>query len=675
MKNVNTKALMLLTIFMVSAFAIPTMATAYDTDDLRTSQFGGIKTENLIGNFSSGFGGLFSQNLGYAGNLLGLLFEILFTQGLNLTNYEMLDSVYVLNASIERTVPAQSYSFNGSEVRYLPYDYYGPSHDFNTDGYAYCEIERSGSYSVEYETGAAITLIIWDNDKSFITALNRLVTTLRQFMAAQINGDIPEALITKAVETITWFLIHINDIFTGDELFVLNPITWNKMNMTLSTNFEFNKDWKYTGPDYERGTGDDIPINASTLNAWRTRAANRKDEYANWLLTNVTYTAGTSKVWTQFSFDLFQLWIKNFHIQINVGDLLSGSEPNIADIFGGCDIEFFLFTHHLSGAFLYNDTIKPDNRVSVNYTQLKKNDGTPITNTDGSNVTVPTSSELTHRLHLQSVADYKFDSPQIIGQKVKWGLNLNDVLLTPVPIGVDTESYLNNSDESLDNIFFGFEFIPRVDGSLAQGKVKLDQTFSEWNSGEGAETDITNLDLSIIYISTVLHFQLKIENQAVDRELPPSLLGENDYKEEEKSLRIGNYLGTDGRELEFVDIAGLNYTYGTSNTQAEAYSAIIPVALWEMEANAHETFEYGEENTQAFESDIGLNVSFNVLAYAVCYPEFEDGNKIVHDPTFNVFMIFEPTIFWAVILLVGGITLVGVATILIKRKKDGKKPF
>ncbi|MFO7795832.1 MAG: hypothetical protein R6W84_06735 [Promethearchaeia archaeon] len=64
------------------------------------------------------------------------------------------------------------------------------------------------------------------------------------------------------------------------------------------------------------------------------------------------------------------------------------------------------------------------------------------------------------------------------------------------------------------------------------------------------------------------------------------------------------------------------------------------------------------------------------MAYAVCYPDFNgSGEKLVHDPTFNVFMVFEPTAFWALILLVGGVSILGVATVLIKRKKDGKTPF
>ena len=60
------------------------------------------------------------------------------------------------------------------------------------------------------------------------------------------------------------------------------------------------------------------------------------------------------------------------------------------------------------------------------------------------------------------------------------------------------------------------------------------------------------------------------------------------------------------------------------------------------------------------------------MAYAVCFPAFEGGSGIWHDPTFSVFMVFEATGFWALILLVAGIGLLGVATILIKRRKDAR---
>ena len=73
-----------------------------------------------------------------------------------------------------------------------------------------------------------------------------------------------------------------------------------------------------------------------------------------------------------------------------------------------------------------------------------------------------------------------------------------------------------------------------------------------------------------------------------------------------------------------------------------------------------------------FATDVQLNISFNVMAYAVCFPMFNDGTGIWHDPTFSVYMVFEAQGFWALILLIAGVGLVGIATILIKRRKDAR---
>ena len=94
--------------------------------------------------------------------------------------------------------------------------------------------------------------------------------------------------------------------------------------------------------------------------------------------------------------------------------------------------------------------------------------------------------------------------------------------------------------------------------------------------------------------------------------------------------------------------------------------------MFEVEANAHQTYEGTPGEVDTFAADIGLNITFSVMVYAVCFPEFEDGNGIWHDPVFSVFMVFEATGFWALILLVAGVGLLGVATILIKRRKDSR---
>ncbi len=249
-------------------------------------------------------------------------------------------------------------------------------------------------------------------------------------------------------------------------------------------------------------------------------------------------------------------------------------------------------------------------------------------------------------------------------------------------VGVDLDSYLGATEESLAYLHFGFTFEPReitlatTDGGtvpVLHGAVKLDQFFAPWNDPDVpyANNPIAGLDLAIIYVSTVLHFILRINTIGDDPTAP--LDPTDDYDETTHSLKIGNYLPRKIRDkLAFVDIAGPDYLYGPegTSTSAPASTSILPVALFEAEANAHETFEGTPGEVDTFAADIGLNISFSVMVYAVCFPMFNNGTGIWHDPTFSVFMVFEATGFWALILLVAGVGLVGVATILIKRRKD-----
>ena len=92
-----------------------------------------------------------------------------------------------------------------------------------------------------------------------------------------------------------------------------------------------------------------------------------------------------------------------------------------------------------------------------------------------------------------------------------------------------------------------------------------------------------------------------------------------------------------------------------------------------MEHEQHDTYVVaGGEEVSTFSSDIRVQTEFNVLVWAICYPMFEDGTGIWHDPTFSVYMVFQSEGFWALIVLIAGIGLVGVATVLIKRRKDSR---
>ena len=691
MKNLNTKSIMVITIVFSSVFTMPIAVMGQENEYNNVLNVNQLDV-GLFQGFMGGFGGIFSNHLGYGGQILGSIFETIFLQGLNLSNYEMLGNTFVLSANrtqIERGTYNFANEFNQRDVYFAPMKYLlevpnitGMS--LNDSGYAYCLVEKNGEFNYEVEVGAAVTLIIWDNDRSFITAINKLFNLFNQIRTYQSAGEgIPQDLIKNGISVLTWFLIHINDIFTGDELLVMNPITWQKLTIIPGSGFNITKTWYFTGPKMQ--PGDDIKIATNVVNGtmlldtWNATAHTRKDNYMEWLLTP-THGQVAETIWTQFSFDLIQLWIKNFEIHIDVNAILGAAtggtgvdspEVLIANAFEGCNIDFFLFTHHLAGAFLYNDTDASET-ISAVYTPIDL----------GNNITaeVPLSTELTHRLILGTVGSFEFDKPEIdpSNRSISWGIDILNANISAVPLGVDLHSYLGAPQENLDYIHFGFTFEPQMDAQLgaAHGLVKLNQFFAPWNDPDDpdANSDIPGLDLAIIYVSTVLHFELNVGTQGQVPEAPQAILEQESYKSTEHKLKVGNYIGRSAQEeLEFVDIAGPEYEYGNESSRsfANASTSIIPLLVWQMEHERHDTYVIqGGEEVSTFASDIRVQTELNVMVYAVCYPYFEDGTGIWHDPTFSVYMVFESEGFWALIVLIAGVGLVGVATILIKRRKD-----
>ncbi|MFW9941938.1 MAG: hypothetical protein ACFFFT_12920, partial [Candidatus Thorarchaeota archaeon] len=225
MRSINSKSLMVLTIFIASMTAMPIMVNADEDNKLDFDQFNA--GDDLIESFQGGFGSMLGD-LGYAGLLLGNVFELLFVQAYeNFDAQEMMSGVYVLSAFNETTLPVRSNDYGGMGVReyhLLPEDY---DHT-GLPGTVYCEVVKKGSYDSIVTVGVGVTLIIWDHDKSFIKAVKKVINFFKTFEESNWEEPSPE-LIREGVETITWFLIHINDIFTGDELFILNPITWQKV--------------------------------------------------------------------------------------------------------------------------------------------------------------------------------------------------------------------------------------------------------------------------------------------------------------------------------------------------------------------------------------------------------------------------------------------------------------
>ena len=639
MKDMNMKSFLIVTFFLTSVFAMPMAATGYDkslNDRLELSQV----DVGIFEGFQGGFGALFGENMGYGGEILGSIFQTLFLQGLNLSAREKLDNVFVLSANQTRHETG-TYDFaaqgRSTDIFFAPEQYNEILRGVASDaGFAYCEIKREGAFNYNLEIGAGITLVIWDHDRSFITAVLKLINFFNKLMAYEddLEDEIPEDLIRDGIALITWFLIHINDIFTGDELFILNPITWQRLDIDPLLGYNVTKTWKVSGNDYAITPGLDIILSNTEAKAlWELEANNTKDSYMQWLLSPTSVSDIAPTVWTQFSFDLIQLWIKNFEIHIDVAEILDaarnqdGGSPEraIVNAFGGCDIEFYLFTHHLTGAFLYND-LNGDNRLSANYVDLiNESSGLPILDNEGDPIQLPFDNELTHRLVLGTVGNFKFETPKInsSNKSISWGLTLEDAEISAVPIGVDLNSYLKAPIETLDEIHFGFTFEPQIDKEFNAGKgeLKVVHKFEPWNSGAGPNGPIEGLDLAILYVSSVLHFHLNIATQGEIPDAPEELLRHDHYSNTTNEITIGNYIGHKAQEeLEFVDIAGPEYLYGNDESSADSANAttnILPLVVWEWEMDRHDTIYSEEGSADNFASNISIDIEFDVLLYNI----------------------------------------------------------
>jgi hypothetical protein len=703
MKKISVKTLMVMTIISSSLFAMPIMSRAENGG----GGGGSPMDPRKLGESFRGWG--------MGGEILADILELLFNQTVNFEDTKRLDGVYVLNATKQRTVNG-TYDFAAKgdemEIHMLPWQDNGTGDNYyNTTGLTgmpYCVVNKTGAFKYNLTIGASITFLIWDSDNSFIDVVVKIINFAKKVAATTTQDELISVLLGEGVSLISWIITHINDIFTGDELFVLNPITWQKFEMEPITGgptpFNITKTWYTTGGEWWMDIGNDQTVDfqdPNKLGYWNGTAQVLKDSYMQWLLTK-TEGQVAKVLWTHFQFEIIQFWMKNFEIHIDLGALggLTQGGFNPANLFNGLDIEFYMFHHKLEAGYLYND-INGDDQITVTYEPQTYDNGNgteilidpetgQIDQVSGVPILRPNTTEITHQFMLGSVLDFQPQAPTKLDENsLEWGLRLDNATIRPVPVGVDLNSYLGAKDEELDYIDFKLKFTKDV-GALVggtkslNGTIKLQHNFAPWNDNENpyvmnTEIATNELDLAIVYITNVLHFHLNVQtkNEAntAQSDLPP------EYESVNKGINIGNYIIGTG-ELELVDIAGPNYLLGNATaagvpavtTSHPASSSFVPVGLATFEGEK-KGVHTGDKNdtTDDFSSDITLDIEINRLYYAVHYPEFNGtGKGIWHDPTFNVYMVFSPEAagFWALILLVAGIGLVGIATIMIKKKKD-----
>ena len=136
-----------------------------------------------------------------------------------------------------------------------------------------------------------------------------------------------------------------------------NIITWESTSVSYSDGFSVNKTFKWD--DNDGDFEDDVEIDSSDVFV-AISALNGLGYEANrlrWLLEGVPDLDGIQKEWGKFTFNLIEVWLKNFEIHINAAEiinmLLNGASntepefastaepsggPNLHEIFQGLDI-------------------------------------------------------------------------------------------------------------------------------------------------------------------------------------------------------------------------------------------------------------------------------------------------------------------------------------------------
>lgn len=231
-------------------------------------------------------------------------------------------------------------------------------------------------------------------------------------------------VIGEILEAISYFLFHINDIINGDELIVTNLMTWESYTMETSDDYGVTKtvkiwdDWNLM---------DDEIVDITDVQAWNSST---DEEFIHWLFTNETSTGvGKDEEWNRFSFDLIELWLKNFEIHINAAAIMNvltdaaaisqeGSpfgSMGFDEIFQGLDIEFYIMTHSLLGMGAFNDT-NANGVPDVVYEEIEGEN----------NVTVINGSELEYYFALGTMDEPVFKSPakNAAGTGIEWSLRI-----------------------------------------------------------------------------------------------------------------------------------------------------------------------------------------------------------------------------------------------------------
>ncbi|MEX2681671.1 MAG: hypothetical protein Q6373_008725 [Candidatus Sigynarchaeota archaeon] len=697
MQKSKRTTLLLLSVIAVSAVVVPGLymnAAKADVTPQQFTDFGSLFTDPTSA--GSTIGSMLGGIEGFKGNVLGNIFTLMFKQVLNFEEQEMLPgkNVYVFSANASQ-LNSSTITRSGSEY----YSTYVPYRD-NLGNQYWVAVNRSYNVQITFRQEALVVLILWDDDGSLVAAIKRVLAVVREAMAyaeeyEATHGpgsrvEFPQELVEKGAELITWMLVHINDIITGDEQIIFQPSYY--WSYHLHGSFIETKTWyNYSSPSPY------TPIGKPSLSIFPAGA--QDDDFMEYLTGADINEPNADFYDSGFLFHLFQLWLQRFQISINMsklGALIGWGQDGgnvtgdmLGNLLEGVDIKFTFTQHHLLGGALYEDLdpdgagpLLPDGKPTVTY----ETTNWQYTDANGTkNVTLPQTNEFRYKLDLNSTGDpWIMNSPARVGNAVKWSVQFNNPTLKAIPIGMDDyEAGLGGYAIPLSTTMlkFGFTFepsfedVPVPDGSgnvvktvrLGKGTVKLDQEFGTFNGGT-LPVALQGLDLAVVYFSHIFKFDFSYRSEA-----NPDVSEETEwYERADGTLDFldsssADYFGQ-------IDIAGPNYQ--TRSNSYPASTSIIPFALfqftYEAERNiANDDFSISQGESAFRTQSLYLDISSAWAFYCVSYPEW-DGSALVHDPTFSIFMTLDTEVPWAVILLVVTIGALVGASILIYLKKQGR---
>ncbi len=717
------RALSLLALFLVSLignpFFLPVQANGEgEGDELDTEE----ELDALNGALQQIFG--MFREFGANGELLGSVFELMLTNFANMSDTQEIDGVYVMNASIIQDQTSGTYEYgNATRHEYNPWGIYN-LHDAidedYRDEYPYFVLDQSGAVNFNKTDGVSITFMIWDENGSFIDTLDRFISAMKEFKeieeeveANPNNDDVQKDALARALQTAisaaVYFITHVNDIITGDEVIIANTIAF--------TNYEADFDGSINGTWYVTENGvrtDQIyleDILPSYDDDYMVLAQEYEDEYMNFIL-NEEYLTRTTQNYTQFSFDIIEIWLKEFRVSIDAEAILGAiaqddeafNGKTATDIFQELKLEFYIFTHHFSNWVLFDDH-------RFNDTDEAYGNGVPdvkfeeVGTYENETVERITDTEVIDYILFRGAEKWTFIEPiyDKTENTMEWGVRADRLDFRIIPTGLG-DGEVNETEapiETMEYMELGFKFEPykrysvetgdyfNAQGTKTMGaaKVKLVQSFGAWELDSDDKPFTPHLktkdiDLATIYMSTIFHFKLEIDNREIvsQGEAPSqSLLDNSNYNRETSKINVGDI----DQELPLaeIDIAGPEYDQTDSSgstVKHPAKTTTIPTVYSEYQGQASETYEQEDQSFGQLNSTV--NLDFSVLIYAVAYDTFgydgfTSGDEIVHDPTFSIFIISENPGFWAVILVVGSVALVGLAALLITKRKQNSVGF